>query len=151
MKKPKLKRTLTLLTLLSSISIGLWIVMSSLNENITFFYTPTELLSKNLLKRDIKVGGIVKPGTIKKLHHNGKHKIVFTITDCINDIDIHYHGILPSLFREGQGIVSVGRIKDSKIFIAEKLLAKHDENYAPKKPINSANDTFLCNPKNFKK
>jgi cytochrome c-type biogenesis protein CcmE len=151
MKRAKLKRALIIITLLSSISAGVWIVMSNLNQNIMFFYTPTDIQTSTIRKQNIRVGGIVKPHSIKKFYKNKKHIIAFTITDSTNDIIIHYQGILPSLFREGQGIVAIGRMVENNIFISEKLLAKHDENYTPKKPVDSKSKISLCNPKSFKR
>ena len=151
MKRAKLKRALIIITLLSSISVGVWIIISSLNENIMFFYTPTDLQTNIITQKNIRIGGIVKPNSIKKSHKNGEHVTIFTITDCDNDIIIRHRGILPSLFREGQGIVSIGRMTKNNIFVSEKLLAKHDETYTPKKPVDSKNEIPLCNPKNFKR
>lgn len=151
MKRAKLKRASTILILVSSISIGMWIIISSLNENIMFFYTPTELQTYIITSENIRVGGIVKPSSVRKIYKNKKHATSFVVTDCTNDIEVHHQGILPSLFREGQGIVAIGKLTNKDIFESKTLLAKHDENYSPKKPIDSRMEASICNPKNFKR
>lgn len=151
MKRTKLKRASIILILVSSISIGVWIIISSLNENIMFFYSPTELRTSSVTSKNIRVGGIVKPNSVEKIYRNQKHTTSFVLTDCIHNITVHHQGILPSLFREGQGIVAIGKLTNNEIFESKTLLAKHDENYSPKKPIDNKMEVSICNPKNFKK
>ena len=113
--------------MLSLCSIGVYIILSSLNDNIVFFYPPSEI-SKIKENTKVRVGGIVKNGSITKETDN---KIRFIITDYSEELEIIYQGILPALFREGQGIVAEGTLQPARSFLAIKLLAKHDENYMP--------------------
>lgn len=109
-------------------ALGIYIILSNLNDNILFFYPPSEIDKIQLSTGKVRVGGLVKEGTIIKISDK---KILFTITDNLADLQIEYEGILPALFREKQGIVAEGKLVSSGRFIASKLLAKHDENYMP--------------------
>ena len=113
--------------MLSLCSIGVYIILSSLNDNIVFFYPPSEI-SKIKENTKVRVGGIVKNGSITRETDN---KIRFIITDYSEELEIIYQGILPALFREGQGIVAEGTLQPARSFLAIKLLVKHDENYMP--------------------
>ena len=113
--------------MLSLCSIGVYTILSSLNDNIVFFYPPSEI-SKIKKNSKVRVGGIVKNGSITREEDN---KIRFIITDYSEELEIIYQGILPALFREGQGIVAEGTLQPARSFLAKKLLAKHDENYMP--------------------
>ncbi len=113
--------------MLSLCSIGVYIILSNLNDNIVFFYPPSEI-SKIKKNSKVRVGGIVKNGSITREINN---KIRFIITDYSEELEIIYQGILPALFREGQGIVAEGTLQPTRSFLAKKLLAKHDENYMP--------------------
>ena len=113
--------------MISLCSIGVYIILSSLNDNIVFFYPPSEI-SKIEKNSKVRVGGMVKNGSIIREKDN---KIRFIITDYTEELEIIYQGILPALFREGQGIVAEGTLQSTKSFWAIKLLAKHDENYMP--------------------
>ena len=107
---------------------GVYFILSSLNDNIVFFHPPAEIHKIQPKHSKVRVGGLVKVGSINK-YEDGK--IAFTITDHIADLKIEYRGILPALFREKQGIVAEGKLANPTLFIANKLLAKHDENYIP--------------------
>ena len=110
-------------------SIGLWLILKNFNENIVFFFTPTELKQKSVANEVIRVGGLVTKDSITKIDDGLITE--FIITDNHNNLTIRYKGILPNLFRENQGIVAKGKLVNN-IFIASELLAKHDENYMPK-------------------
>ncbi len=130
--KPKSQRLLILFFFLSLLSLSTFLVLKSLEENIVYFYSPTDInkkiLSNNIdLSKKIRIGGLVKENSILK---KGK-KISFKIHDGIDEILVTYNGILPDLFREEQGIVALGKI-ENKNFSAIEILAKHDENYMPK-------------------
>lgn len=107
---------------------GIYIILSNLNDNIVFFHPPAEIHKIRPEQSKARVGGLVKVGSIKQ-YEDGK--ITFIITDHIADLKIEYKGILPALFREKQGIVAEGKLVLPNLFIANKLLAKHDENYIP--------------------
>ena len=118
--------------MLSLCSFGVFIILSNLNDNIVFFYPPSEISKIKDSSTKVRVGGLVKVGSIiAEGENNGDNKIRFTITDYKRELEITYRGILPALFREGQGIVAEGNLKSPYLFIATKLLAKHDENYMP--------------------
>ena len=107
---------------------GVYFILSSLNDNIVFFRPPSEIDKIQSNNNKVRVGGLVKVGSIVK-HENGKNE--FTITDHIADLKIEYKGLLPALFREKQGIIAEGKLITSNLFNANKLLVKHDEDYAP--------------------
>jgi len=117
--------------MLSLITVAtiIFLIFRSLEESVVFFFSPTEIYSKpNIsLNRTIRLGGLVKEGSIKK----NKTTTNFIITDLKNEINISFNGQVPNLFSEGKGVVVEGKLKDKKYFIAENILAKHDENYMP--------------------
>lgn len=119
-------RFFLLLLYLSLIFLGIYLILYNLEKNINFFYPPSKL-DKYSSQKEIRVGGLVKTGSIIKISAD---KIKFTITDDIAELEVYYQGLLPALFREKQGIVAKGRL-EGDIFIASELLAKHDENYFP--------------------
>ena len=114
--------------LVSAIAI-VFVVLRSLEENVVYFFSPTELYNKEDISfnKKIRVGGLVKEGSIT----NDQTSINFIVTDLNNEIIVSYKGSLPNLFSEGKGVVAEGKLKDKKYFIADKILAKHDENYMP--------------------
>ena len=115
-----------LLVLLFSVS-GISLILYSLNSNLDYFFTPTELKDKNIPSdKRIKLGGMVLNDSVKR----ASSKISFIVTDYENSITVEYEGIVPDLFKEGSGVVVLGYLKD-KTLIAEDVLAKHDENYMP--------------------
>ena len=102
--------------------------MKSLEENVVYFLSPTEIKNLNeTTKERIRVGGMVKDQSIKI----NSDKINFIITDFKNEINVVYSGIIPNLFQENKGVVAEGILRDKSFFKAEKILAKHDENYMP--------------------
>ena len=104
-------------------------VLRSLEENVVYFFSPTEVNDKENISfnKTIRIGGLVKKNSINK----EKNSINFVITDLNNEIVVSYSGSVPNLFSEEKGVVAEGKLKDKKYFIAEKILAKHDENYMP--------------------
>ena len=126
-KKVKLRITFLLLSFVSLILI-VYLIMKSLEENVVYFKSPTEIKNlKELTNKKVRVGGMVKKDSIKV----NSDEINFVITDFKNDIKVVYSGIVPNLFEEEKGVVAEGFIQDKKFFIAKKILAKHDENYMP--------------------
>ena len=115
-----------LFVLLFSVS-GISLILYSLNSNLDYFFTPTELKDRNIPSdKRIKVGGMVLSGSVERISSS----ISFVITDYENSIKVEYEGIVPDLFKEDSGVVVLGNLKD-KILYAEEVLAKHDENYMP--------------------
>lgn len=134
--KPKNKRLITLVTSFLMLTIGSIILLVNLRDNLIFFYSPTELSEKEInSEKIIRVGGMVKKESLKKKIKNvdGRklEEISFVITDFKNEIEIFYVGILPDLFKEGQGVVVEGITNGNMTFNAKTVLAKHDENYMP--------------------
>ena len=127
-KKVKL-RLLFLSFIFLIVTLSVFLILKSLEENVVYFISPREI--KNLPEVDstktIRVGGMVKEETIK-LNQN---QISFVITDFKNEINVTYSGAVPNLFSEGKGVVAEGYLKDRSFFNAKKILAKHDENYMP--------------------
>jgi|TARA_B100001093_G_C26612096_1_gene920681 cytochrome c-type biogenesis protein CcmE len=118
---------LTLILLISTISI--FFIVQSLNKNILYFSTPTDIKQKQDLTfgEPIRIGGMVKKNSIKTNSEN----IIFVITDLKSEIFVSYKGTVPNLFAEGKGVVAEGVLRDKNFFIASQILAKHDENYMP--------------------
>ena len=130
MLNKKVKSRIFFLTLLLlSASAVIFFVLRSLEENVVYFLSPSEIYNKTNISFDkkIRVGGLVKMNSISK----NETSINFIITDLKKEIIVSYDGLVPNLFSEGKGVVAEGRLKDKKYFVAEKILAKHDENYMP--------------------
>jgi len=107
----------------------IFFILKSLEDNVIYFLSPTEIHNKSDItyNKKIRVGGLVKVGSINK----EGNMINFIITDLKNEIVVSYSGLIPNLFSEGKGVVAEGKLNDKKYFIANKILAKHDENYMP--------------------
>ena len=124
---PKAKRLSVIAAIAALLGIATMLVLGALRENIVFFYTPTEIMTSSIkLDEAVRLGGLVKEGSVKI---DGLQS-VFTVTDGRADITVRYDNALPSLFREGQGVVAEGSMNNGT-FIATNVLAKHDENYMP--------------------
>ena len=118
-----------LILLLLSASVIIFFILKSLEENVVYFFSPTEIYDKpNIsLNTKIRIGGLVKENSLSK----NQKSIKFIITDLKNEIIVSYNGLIPNLFSEGKGVIAEGQLKDKKYFVANKILAKHDENYMP--------------------
>ena len=126
----KVKKRIFFLSLFLTVTIfAVFYILVSLNNNILYFKSPTDIkLAEDLtLNKKMRVGGMVKKKSIKI---NNK-EIKFTITDFKNEILVSYTGTVPNLFIEGKGVVAEGKLRDKKFFVADRILAKHDENYMP--------------------
>tara|TARA_Y100000591_G_scaffold293312_1_gene281155 strand:+ start:252 stop:680 length:429 start_codon:yes stop_codon:yes gene_type:complete len=126
----KVKKRASLLTLfLFTSAIGVFLILNTLNKNILYFNSPTDIDASQDLDYDkkIRVGGMVKKNTLSIKDQ----EIIFVITDFKNEIKVSFKGTIPNLFAEGKGVVAEGKLQDKKFFIAERILAKHDENYMP--------------------
>ena len=145
--KLKTQRLFKVSSLLIIFLIGCSIIFYNLKNNLVFFFSPSEILEKKISSfENVRLGGMVKKGSIKKKETEiGEKKVqetVFTITDFEKEIFVYYIGILPDLFSEGQGVVVEGNLVNENRFNAKIVLAKHDENYMPAeldniaKPIN---------------
>ena len=106
------------------------LVLTALEDNIVFFYSPTQVAEKAPDPgRRLRIGGLVKEESLRRLEDGVTQ--AFVVTDMANDLKVTYRGVLPDLFREGQGIVAGGRLGSDGVFVADEVLAKHDENYMP--------------------
>ena len=127
-KKVK-KRAYLLAVILTASVISIFLILSSLNKNILYFKSPTEIKNSQDVdfNKKLRVGGMVKKNTLKI----SEEEIKFIITDFKNEIKVSFRGTVPNLFSEGKGVVAEGKLQDKKFFIADRILAKHDENYMP--------------------
>lgn len=124
------QKLIALVVLLAILAFAVGLILYALRQNISLFYTPTQIaLGKAPMARSIRVGGMVVPKSIKR--GADALSVEFQLTDYEKTITVHYRGILPDLFREGQGIVALGKMIDNHQVLAQEVLAKHDENYMP--------------------
>tara|TARA_Y100000591_G_scaffold298246_1_gene289904 strand:+ start:2212 stop:2640 length:429 start_codon:yes stop_codon:yes gene_type:complete len=135
-KKVKKRATLLSFILFSSL-VAIFIVLKTLSNNILYFKSPTDIKNSQdtSLNKKIRVGGMVKKNSLKV----SGEEIKFTITDFKNEIMVSYSGTVPNLFSEEKGVVAEGKLQDKKYFIADRILAKHDENYMPPELKNIMN------------
>ncbi len=134
--KLKTLRLIKVSLLLIIFAVGCSILFYNLKNNLVFFFSPSEILEKNISsKENVRLGGMVKKGSVKKkeieIAAKKFQETVFTITDFEREIFVYYIGILPDLFSEGQGVVVEGNLINNNRFDAKVVLAKHDENYMP--------------------
>ena len=126
---PKRRRLWLLLGSLGTLGVAVALVLTALNDNLVFFYSPTQVAEKNVgPERRFRLGGLVEQGSVQK---DGQF-VRCTVTDTNKTLKVVYRGILPDLFREGQGVIAEGSIGPDGVFTAREILAKHDENYMPK-------------------
>ena len=124
-------RTMMIAGMLVVVAFAVFLVLWAFEENIVYFVTPSDLTGRVLTgEEQFRLGGLVEDGTI--LHVEDTLKVTFLVTDGGASTMVVYEGILPDLFREGQGVVVEGQLTDQGVFMASKVLAKHDENYMPK-------------------
>tara|TARA_B100000963_G_scaffold357256_1_gene378999 strand:+ start:281 stop:700 length:420 start_codon:yes stop_codon:yes gene_type:complete len=121
-------RFLFILTALIILALTTFLILKSLEENVIYFQSPSDIKTLNDIKKEkIRVGGMVKESSIEFK----TNEVNFIITDFNNELSVSYSGAIPNLFSEGKGVVAEGYLKDKNFFIATKILAKHDENYMP--------------------
>ena len=128
--KRKNKRLSMISAAFLAIGAAMALILTAFEDNIVFFYSPTEIINNELqANQRLRLGGLVEEGSVQRA--TGSPIITFNVTDLITTVPITFKGILPDLFREGQGIVAEGNFSGGKFFATE-VLAKHDENYMPK-------------------
>ena len=137
--KPKHQRLILIVVALVSLATGLTLVLRHFNDQLIFFYDPTQLQTVSLAPNQvIRVGGLVKEGSvISHMQDNKNQRVEFVLTDGAHYVIVQYRGILPDLFREGQGMVAQGSFDAQGVFNAQQLLAKHDETYMPPEVANA--------------
>lgn len=131
----KQRRLVLIGTGLAVLGLAAALVLGALRDSLVFFFSPTEIVAKHVSPGTrIRLGGLVKPGSLQKSENL---QVRFDVTDGNTSIPVAYSGILPDLFREGQGVVTEGAIDGAGLFKADSVLAKHDENYMPKEVADS--------------
>jgi cytochrome c-type biogenesis protein CcmE len=126
----KKQRMIFVISGLAALGVATTLVMFALSDNITFFKTPSEIAAGDVPpgNRNFRIGGLVEAGSLQRVDAN---TVRFIVTDTANTLKVTYTGLLPNLFKEGQGVVAEGRIGPDGVFVASQILAKHDENYMP--------------------
>ncbi len=128
--KRRHKKFAIILTAVIGLSVAALFIMDAFKDNMVFFYSPTDVFAgKSPTNKTFRLGGMVEKGSIKKSTKN--LKVEFIVTDNNKKIPVTYEGILPDLFREGQGVITQGKLNENNMFTASEVLAKHDENYMP--------------------
>lgn len=136
----KRKRLILVLSGLALLGSASALVLSAFNDNLVFFYSPTDLRTKALPDgRRVRIGGLVETGSVK--HEPDGKTIDFAVTDGKTAIPVTYSGIVPDLFREGQGVVVEGRLEHDGTFHAASVLAKHDERYMPREVVDALKES----------
>ncbi len=117
-----------ILIVLITFSLSIFLILKSLEENVIYFQSPSEIkILPEIEKKKIRIGGMVKDSSLSM----ESKEVKFIITDFKNEINVVYSGVVPNLFAEGKGVVAEGYLRDKNFFLATKILAKHDENYMP--------------------
>ena len=125
---PRKQRLLTVVLMLIGVGLAVGLALQAFEENLLFFYSPTEALAGEPPEgRKFRLGGLVEEGSVNR--PAGDLRMTFSVTDLENSIEVSYVGVLPDLFREGQGVVAHGYLQPDGSFSADEVLAKHDENY----------------------
>ena len=127
--KARQKRLIAVVLGIVVLGLAAWLVVNALGNNLSYFFSPTEVVEGKAPSNHLfRLGGLVAPGSLER----GKELTVsFNVTDNMNSVTVKYTGILPDLFEEGQGMIAQGRMGANGVFIADEVLAKHDENYMP--------------------
>ena len=139
------KRLLIIVAILAGVAIAATLALSALKENINLFYTPTQIASGEAPHDTrIRAGGMVEKGSLKRSADS--LDVRFVVTDFNKSVTITYRGILPDLFREGQGIVALGKLNSDGIVVADEVLAKHDEKYMPPEVTKALKESGQAGP-----
>ena len=142
--KPRHKKLILIVAGVSIFTVSGLLVLNAFRNNLVFFFSPSEIMEgKAPTSGTFRVGGLVEKGSVKKSADG--LKVDFTVTDLQKSMSIHYEGILPDLFKEGQGVVAQGRFGDNQRFVADQVLAKHDENYMPPEVAKSLKRPMASN------
>jgi cytochrome c-type biogenesis protein CcmE len=128
--KPRYKRLVLIGAGLATLGLAATLVLTAFQKNLVFFFTPTQILAGEAPKgSNFRMGGMVEEGSLKRQPDGVT--VAFVVTDTAQKIRVHYRGSLPDLFKEGKGVVAQGKLGPDQLFLAEEVLAKHDENYMP--------------------
>lgn len=127
---PRRQRMILIGVVVTGVAVSVAFALQAFRENVLFFFSPSEIVAGDVpLDRGFRLGGMVVDGSVER--EPGSLTVDFVVTDFAHSIPVHYTGVLPDLFGEGQGVVARGRLTESGAFMAEEVLAKHDENYMP--------------------
>ena len=127
---PRRKRMLAVTAIVLGVGAATAVALQALNENLLYFYSPSQVMGGEAPdERSFRLGGLVTTGSVERMP--GSLEVRFKVTDHAQTIPVSYSGLLPDLFREGQGVIARGRLREDGTFVAEEVLAKHDENYMP--------------------
>jgi cytochrome c-type biogenesis protein CcmE len=127
--KSRTQRKLFIVAVLAGITLAGFLTYRALQENLLYFFSPTQIAAGEAPERTFRLGGMVQAGSVKR--ETGTLNVSFVVTDNVHSVPVKYSRVLPDLFREGAGAVVVGRMADNGEFLADEVLAKHDENYMP--------------------
>ena len=137
--KPRHKKLMWVVGGLALIGIAVTLVLNAFQSNLVFFFTPTQIAKKEApIDRSFRIGGLVQEGSLKR--QTDGLTVNFIVTDLTNHIPVTYQGILPDLFKEGKGVVAQGKLSPNGRFVADQVLAKHDENYMPPEAAKALED-----------
>ncbi|MBU6378906.1 MAG: cytochrome c maturation protein CcmE [Gammaproteobacteria bacterium] len=127
---PRQRRISLVVGILAGVSIAGLLALSAFRENVMFFFDPSQVAAGEApIEKRFRLGGMVRPGTVERAQ--GSLDMSFMVTDFKHDVKVVYTGVVPDLFRENQGVVAHGRLGSNGVFVADEILAKHDENYMP--------------------
>jgi cytochrome c-type biogenesis protein CcmE len=127
---PRQKRMVTVVAILAGVGVATAFALQAFQKNLLYYYSPSQIHAGEAPDaRVFRVGGLVENGSLKR--EPGSLEVRFTLTDYANQVGVSYTGVLPDLFREGQGVIARGKLRQDGTFVAEEVLAKHDENYMP--------------------
>jgi cytochrome c-type biogenesis protein CcmE len=133
--KPKRRRLVFVVAGMVLLGAAAGLVLYAMNDSLVFFYSPSDLVTNEIPPgRMLRLGGLVETGSVAR---DGGTTVRFRVTDLAKAVPVVYTGILPDLFREGQGVVTLGTIGPDGVFVADEVLAKHDENYMPKEVVDA--------------
>jgi cytochrome c-type biogenesis protein CcmE len=131
----KQRRLILIGSSLGVLAIAVGLILSAMRQSIVFFNSPTDVVEHQVTPdARLRIGGLVKDGSVKR---GNELRISFVVTDGKSDVPVHFQGIVPDLFREGQGVVVEGKLGADKIFAADTVLAKHDERYMPREVVDA--------------
>ena len=131
---------------LAAIAVAAALVLSAFRQNLVVFFTPTQVAAHEApLNRSFRVGGLVEPGSVKR--QSDGVTVHFVVTDTARSMPVAYRGALPDLFREGKGVVTLGKLGPDGVFLASEVLAKHDENYTPPEAADAVKRAQSVNAK----
>ncbi|MGA0083941.1 MAG: cytochrome c maturation protein CcmE [Steroidobacteraceae bacterium] len=136
---PRQRRVTLVVGILAGVSIAGALALSAFRDNVMFFFDPSQVAAGEApIDKRFRLGGMVRPGSVDR--QAGSLELQFVVTDFQQDVPVRYSGVVPDLFRENQGVVAHGRLGTDGIFVADEILAKHDENYMPPEVARAIKD-----------